>query len=198
MSNKDVIGLWIDQQRSVDFIPQNLMNFFPNMKLLTISSCGLKTVSSTEMRQFGLNLEVLGFYENFIEEIASNLFQFNPNLRWIAFRGNKVRNVGFGVFRSTPNLVALEFENNVCISRSVVSNAPGMASLLTDLGVKCPPTMPMLGEQLIEFEGTIDMKMSQRFQQLNAIISQLDQETKQNSRSISNFDERIRKLEGKT
>jgi hypothetical protein len=81
MSNNDVIGLWIDQQRSVDFIPQNLMSSFPNIKLLTISSCGLKTISSMEMRQFGLKLEVLGFYENSIETIGFNLFQFNPNLR---------------------------------------------------------------------------------------------------------------------
>jgi hypothetical protein len=199
-TNNDVIGLWIDKQRSVDFVPQNLTKFFPNIKQFSMSECGLKTLSSFELRQFGPNQLTFGFHFNFIEQIDHDLFESTPNVQLISFDGNKVRHIGLDAFESTPRLTSLYLNGNFCISKTILNNANAIRDFKFELALKCPPTVAMLEAQLFsrqKFETKIDSQVSERINPLVLRVYQLEQQNQQYENDIANLEGRIAKIEDK-
>jgi hypothetical protein len=196
-TNNDVKGLLIVRQISVDFIPQNLNSFFPNIKLISLHECGLKTISSFELKQFGSNLEVFATYENFIEQIDHNLFEFNPAIVFVTFRGNRIRHIGYDAFEMTPLLASLELTNNFCISKSI-TNATAIRDFKFELALKCPPTVAMLEAQLFsrqKFETKIDAQVSERINPLVLRVYRLEQQNQQYEHDNAELKERIAKIE---
>jgi Leucine-rich repeat (LRR) protein len=96
--SSNVVGLWIDNQRGVNVIPQNVLSFFPNLKLFTVSSCGIRTVAASDFEQFGSKLQSLGLHDNYIEQINHDLLESLTNLKLVSFSDNYIRNIGLETF----------------------------------------------------------------------------------------------------
>jgi hypothetical protein len=186
-TNNDVVGLWIDKQIIVDFVPQNLTWFFPNIKQFTMSGCGLKTVSSYELKQFGPNQLTLGFHQNFIEQIDHDLFEFTPNVQLISFEGNKIRHIGYDAFETTPILAYLQLNYNFCISKTINNNATAIHDFKFELALKCPPTVEMLEAQLYSRK-QFDIEMSNKLLKKPTTISQnLKKESQESRKNFPDF-----------
>jgi hypothetical protein len=193
-TNNDVIGLWIRDQR-VGFIPLFITSFFPNLKLFTISNCGLKTVSSLELKQFGLNLESLGFHENELEQVDHDLLEFTPNLKWIAFRGNKIRNIGLELFKSSLDLYSIQLGNNFCISKDILHNSTAIKDFIFEISLKCPPNIHQLERQLFsrnKFETKIDEQVSERMNPLVYMVYQLEKQNQQQEERLSLLEDKMK------
>lgn len=194
-SNNDVVALQILNQEAVDFVPQNVNSFFPNLKVFEMRFCGVKTISSPELEQFGKKLEYLSFWKNDLEKIHHDLFKFSQNLKVIIFESNKIRHIDHDVFELTPYLRHLYLHYNVCVSSSSVDNDATLQELKFQLALKCPPTIQMLESQLFsrqKFQTKIDEQISER---VNPLVYAVNQLGNQMDHNITNLEERIARLE---
>jgi hypothetical protein len=83
-SNEDVKGLAFDSI-TVNFIPQSLGVFFPNLTHLDIDNCGLKSICREDLSQFPL-LELLWITSNQLTTLPDDLFNDTKNLKSISFK----------------------------------------------------------------------------------------------------------------
>lgn len=88
----------------VKFIPKNLQSNYPKLKLLRFIDQPLNNLESTDLKQFGANLEVFWVSNGRLTFLRKNLFEFNSNLKYIDIRLNKLKYIENGFF---DNIVAL-------------------------------------------------------------------------------------------
>lgn len=119
----------------IDFFPKGLENFIPIMKLLILTTCGLKEVTQQDLSPF-MDLEDLDLSMNLIQSLEPGLFIYNPQLETILLYENLIMTVGADVFRSLRNLRRLTFGVNRCYSGQA-NNRLEVVKLIGEIRKKC-------------------------------------------------------------
>ncbi|CRL05560.1 CLUMA_CG018070, isoform A [Clunio marinus] len=100
---------------SVHYFPLDLDKFFPNLRIVKIENCGLKSITRSDLN--GLeNIDTLFCPGNRITSLPNNLFTGMYKLRSVVFRRNRIKIMSSKVF--TPiikNLIRLDLTENVSI-----------------------------------------------------------------------------------
>lgn len=104
----EITGLRI-VDANVKFIPAGLKVFFPSLKALEISSCGLQSVDKADIKEFGASLECLRLAFNKISSISADLLEHNPNMRSINFYDNPIKQIGPNFFKNLKTLKEIEY-----------------------------------------------------------------------------------------
>jgi Leucine-rich repeat (LRR) protein len=94
--------------------PRHLNTFFPNLKTIVISSCGIKTLTKDDLP--GLtNLKNLTLNGNEISLLSDDLFEEVPELEAVSFYSNKIEFVGSKIFDKLKKLTYANFKMNASI-----------------------------------------------------------------------------------
>lgn len=109
--NLSVEAFDVKSSQKVQFIPENLSNRFPNLVLIRISGCAMKSVEKKHFQ--GLQqLIVLYLSSNVIEIIDSGAFEDNPKLEVLDLYNNSIRHLYHDLFDPLENLNELHLNSN--------------------------------------------------------------------------------------
>lgn len=112
-TSKDVDAISISSIELKRF-PRLIGRFFPNLKAMTINSCGLKGIEKSDL--LGLtSLTQLTLNGNEITELPNDLFHATPQLEAVSFYGNQIEFIGANIFDFLPHLTYANFKLNVNI-----------------------------------------------------------------------------------
>ena len=103
------------EDKIIEYFPKGLEYFFPNIKVLSIMSCGLKEIHQSDLEMFP-ELRWASFYDNNIQVLEKGLFSKNPKLGYIFFNRNKIIFIHDEVFKNLPKLTHIGLGNNECIN----------------------------------------------------------------------------------
>jgi len=114
-TNKNVIGV-IFNKCNLTKVPQGLTNIFPNMKILSIWSSTLNTVTKKDLAEYK-NIERIGFCNNLIEYLPGDLFEDFSNLEEVSFNGNKLKLIEPNILDGLDKLKAVSFADNTAYTK---------------------------------------------------------------------------------
>lgn len=112
-TNEDVEAIAFSNFNLQQF-PQNIGKFFPNLKVLTVNSCNLTSISKydlmglKELRQLTLN-------GNLISHLPNNLFENTQLIEFVSLYGNRVEFIGRNIFDSLKHLKYVNLKMNFTI-----------------------------------------------------------------------------------
>ncbi|KAL7010834.1 hypothetical protein ACKWTF_013969 [Chironomus riparius] len=137
----------------IHHLPTSLENFFPELNVLQIWSCGLRSLSQNDLKVFE-KLNELSVSGNEIEVLPSDLFSQNSKLTKIDFSRNNLKHIGFNLLTQLDNLYFADFYQNFCISDGSRSRK---TDLIKNLRKSCKPTQEMLIEDLTTLNEEVKM-----------------------------------------
>lgn len=111
--NADVNAFWIQESLNCLYLPKGVENIFRNIKGISVTDSGLKSILQDDLRVFP-ELVNVRLYNNKIATIDSKLFTFNPKMIHMDFRNNRIRSVSVELFDDMDKLNHAWFEANVC------------------------------------------------------------------------------------
>ncbi|CAG9809797.1 unnamed protein product [Chironomus riparius] len=109
-SNIDVNTLIVVDQKIENF-PRHLYNYYPNLKSISVISCGLKTLSKVDLTGCK-RIEKLMLNGNLITSIDSDVFEHAQNLETISFFKNRISFVPDNAFDGLKKLKNVNLEVN--------------------------------------------------------------------------------------
>lgn len=124
----------------IDRFPRHIHRFFPNLKVVTMNSCGLRSITKLDL--MGLkNLRQLTMNGNNIISLPGNLFDETPKIETLSFYGNKIEFIDSNIFNSLRGLKYANFKMNVSIDACYKSEGNGITlrDLMTIVREKCQP-----------------------------------------------------------
>jgi Leucine rich repeat len=197
----DVQALSITR-KTVKKIPENLADFFPNLKAIQLYTTELETISVDDLKPFS-NLEYLNLAFNKLERISSNLFNYNAKLKIIYFHNNKLEIVGQRILDGLKELVEVDFQANTCISLNALSQEE-IETLKTELLLKClplleicPPIHCTLNDETDEIKTEIQNivniieSLKVKVNILNESNENLQKENSRNEKRISELEKKV-------
>lgn len=99
------------RELKIERFPRQLELFFPNLKALTINSCGLQSIQRSDLK--GLSqLKQLTLNGNEISSLPDDLFDDTPGIETISFYGNTIRFIGMNTLKALRNLQYANFKMN--------------------------------------------------------------------------------------
>lgn len=116
--NSDVEDLNV-QDQNLTAVPNNIDEFFPNLKSLSIWHSNLMTITADDLKF--PSLLMIGIWNNPLLSLDGNLFASTPNLFWIDFSSNQIEHVGQDLLKNLNALIYANFINNPCISHLATS-----------------------------------------------------------------------------
>jgi Leucine-rich repeat (LRR) protein len=108
----------LDNSPQIDFIPKQILEEFPNLNGLIITSSNFPVLKNDLFSEDFVVLEYLYLSYNKIASIESLAFQNLKNLKWLALNYNNIRSLPFNLFQKNPKLIYLDFRGNQIISIS--------------------------------------------------------------------------------
>lgn len=148
-SNSDVEVLYVVDQ-TLQFLPKNIKEFFPNLKGITIFESKLQMFRKEDIEPFQ---QLLFFFiggGNEIKTIDGDLFDSNPTVQYVSFTGNPITNIAPKVFDSLINLK--EIHCFQCKCHSIDKDARKIDEIKLAFSQKCPPTFDMIEKALMKGE----------------------------------------------
>ena len=136
-SSQDVQILIIENQ-VCQYLPKDFDSHFPEVYHLDVNNCGLKNVSSEEMKMFP-KLKHLYIRSNPIEVLPEGLFQHNLFLEFINLNDNKIKHVGANIFEPLTLLAILSFERNICFDGFALQEE-SLRRMKTEIAGNCSMT----------------------------------------------------------
>ncbi|CRK91377.1 CLUMA_CG005050, isoform A [Clunio marinus] len=118
----DIEGFWIENE-VVNYVPEKVTTFLPNIKAFGIDNCGLKIITKDDLKPFTklIRFEV---HRNELQYLESDLFTYNKELKFVTVFDNNLMVVGDAILKPLPELTQTQFEirclQRLCISRSCV------------------------------------------------------------------------------
>ncbi|KAG5668044.1 hypothetical protein PVAND_016001 [Polypedilum vanderplanki] len=110
----------ITYNNTINFIPTNLHEFFPNLSLLAIVKSNLLEIWQKDLKNFP-DLQGIWLPFNKIEVIEWHLFDYNPKLSQIILTENRIKIISSDAFNELKNLEHLDLLANVCINKFAAS-----------------------------------------------------------------------------
>lgn len=144
-TNNDVGYLRILDQ-PIDFIPEGIKNFFPNLHGLRIGNSSIKQLNKDDLLPYP-ELELLSFDKNRLEVLDGDLFDYTPSLKWIYFEDNNIVHIVPDLLASLKNLEYVNFSGNICVDE-IAESHESINLLTSQLSVKCPPTAKMIKDEV--------------------------------------------------
>lgn len=138
-TNEDIEAVSFTDMK-IDRFPRSLNHFFPNLKVLTMNSCGIKSISKLDL--VGLkNLRQLTMNGNGIVSIPGNLFEGTPKVETLSFYGNKIKFIDSNIFHALRGLKYANFKMNANIDAcfKIEGNGITLKDLKTIVKDKCQP-----------------------------------------------------------
>jgi len=132
-NNRDVDWLEIYDYTDLDFIPQDMTNFFPNLTYLSIWNSGIKTLNGDELHEYR-SLKQFGLVHGILENVPRNFFETTPEMEYSHFVNNSIKYVGENPWNSNQHLTWVTFDQNICTN--VYSNPP-FDELIENLRQNC-------------------------------------------------------------
>lgn len=137
-NSSHVEGFWIKNCALLDYFPQGISNFFPNLIALTLYQCGLITLSGHELEEHP-KLEYFNAYNNRIVRIPGILFKPTSKMRYISFEYNQIQHVGDNLLERLMFLEYVYFSYNPCYnSYNSGSRSSSLTDVLGRLRMYCP------------------------------------------------------------
>lgn len=134
-SNKDVEAIEINGNIKLEYFPQDMKKFFPNLVAIFLISTGIKTLNGDELQEFP-RLKLFSLSYGQLERVPANFFKATPDIRQIAFHNNRIVNVDGNVLSSLENLYWVSFEGNLCIN---MGSDGSLDRLIENLRRHCRP-----------------------------------------------------------
>lgn len=183
-SNADVLGIII-QEKVLHQIPQNLVEFFPNLIGFICINSSLQLVSAEDLQPFS-DLYFFRVWGNQIKSLDRDLFQFNRKLMFIDFDLNRLEQVGTNLIGNLHQLREADFRNNPCID-VFANDRLYIENLNKILPIRCPP--------LNEPPTTTELPQCKVRCSLEDEVDQLKEEVEKLNNWNTKQDERINELE---
>lgn len=117
-SSDDILGISFKNCPSLDFIPQNLLEHFPNFIAMEFLNNDFKTLLKDELNEYE-NLNSFRFIMQDVKHIPGDFFSQNPRLQFIDFAYNHIKSIGSDLLLSFYNLKQADFSHNICINENV-------------------------------------------------------------------------------
>jgi hypothetical protein len=121
-------------------IPQNISDFFPNVKAFDFGSNEIVAISASDLQPFP-ELVYFSVAGNRIVSLDSDLFIHNSKLVTINFGDNHLQIVGANLLGHLIGLTTADFRGNPCID--VVASSP---EEITDLNLELPVSCTSLNQ----------------------------------------------------
>lgn len=193
-TNLGVRGLEVADQL-LNEIPENVDNFFQNIKAIQLSHTGLKAISANDLKQFP-HLTVLSITKNKLKALNGDVFKHTMNLKWISFFDNLIENVGVGLLTSLKDLEFADFRNNPCVNFRATSTDE-LRALKIHL-VDCSTPEATLQSPTVQHmdctSGKIESLENKIIKQ-SEIISQLHEDNEKFEKRIDELEKRMKTLE---
>ena len=104
--------------KRIEYFPQNLDEFFGNLKVIFMHHNNLKEIHQSDLRPFK-NLIHHSMAYNPIEVLEDGLFDYNLNLEVVGFEGTKIVHIGSNIFDHLYKLTTFWFGEVPCINQNV-------------------------------------------------------------------------------
>lgn len=112
-TNEDVEAVSFSNFKLIEF-PKNLGYFFPNLKYLSITNCGLTYIYKYDL--MGLpHLKHVNLNGNSIKVLPNNLFENNSKLEAVSLYLNRIEFIGRNIFDSLDHLSYINLKMNASI-----------------------------------------------------------------------------------
>lgn len=177
MTDDDVRMLEIIEQ-PIDFIPEDINLFFPNLEGIGFVNCPITSVSQDDLKPFP-NLKLFEIAFGQLTTINGDIFLDSPELQLVSFGYNFITNVGPGLFQNSPKVIYAYLSGNLCIDNYAGSNASSVAALELELAFKCPPTVEMTEQIILQgenFQTAVNEQIEPEIDAIDGRISQLEEE----------------------
>ncbi|XP_070503769.1 chondroadherin-like [Chironomus tepperi] len=135
VGNNNVTG-FCAYGKNMKFIPKNVENTFPNIKLIDIVNSRVKKIHQNDLKPFP-KLVYCGFKDNEIQVLENGLFDYNLNLELVSFWNNRIIQVGPTVFNPLTKLTWLYFDDNPCLDMRVENNRNGVLNMIEKISENC-------------------------------------------------------------
>ncbi|KAG5667576.1 hypothetical protein PVAND_015553 [Polypedilum vanderplanki] len=113
LSNNEV-NMIVFRSSQMSKFPRGLTNFFPQLKMIEIFSCGLTEITKNDLYGLG-NVVYLSIIFNNLKYLPGDLFEFTPNLQIIDFSGNQISTVGFAIFDPLKKIIEFTMRENLSV-----------------------------------------------------------------------------------
>lgn len=134
-NNSEVESIEFQDCIGSTYIPQNMLNFFPNLIGIRLISCGILILGGNELHEYQ-NLQLFAVESTQLERIPGNFFASTPQISVIGFADSNLKYVGSKLLQSLNNLSWVSFYNNDCINQTATS-LNEIPSLITNLATNC-------------------------------------------------------------
>jgi hypothetical protein len=189
--NELVHGILIVHQRELEFFPQNLENFFPNLKAIDLEGCSITSISGDDLKPFE-SLEQLSLDDNKLTQLPVNLFANNLLLKRIDLEGNSIMHVALNIFQDLKELQTVFMRHNTCtehLDRPMALRRDQVDVLEWELSIDCPQTKEMMIESIL-----ISSQFQNRLRNSN---DQLDEVKLELQTEIRHLEKQIQLLKNK-
>jgi Leucine rich repeat len=134
--NNQVEMVDVRDERSLNGIPANIGQFFPNTNIFQWIRGNLTTLVEEDLRQF--NLKALILTSNNIVSLDGNVFSNSVGLIQIDFANNNIRHTAPETLRVINSLQLADFSANPCINKNARTPI-AVRDLIIQLNEQCPP-----------------------------------------------------------
>lgn len=178
-SNDDVLALYVDVSKNIEYLPQGFERIFPNIKVIWIQNNNIKELKQSDLRPFP-KLEYLKLVANRINVLEDGVFDFNQQLKGLCFERNKMYHIGQKVFDSLPKLTHLSLLINKCIDMEARNDAAKVRAVIEVAKQKCQePELLRLKEQLSALETEMETLTQGNYPQFITKVENLENKFKQ-------------------
>lgn len=171
-SNDDVDGVAFVSNLILNFIPQGLEKFFPELNVLGIIVHNITELKGNEFKNY-TKLRNFMIQRGPLERISGNLFEFTPLLSSAGFMFNRIKFMSQNFLSSLKKLSTINFTENECIKDYNEANTPEeIEKLVIELQEKClevdeiktekPVTLEDLNEEIKKMKEIL-LKIAERF-----------------------------------
>lgn len=184
----------------MDYVPKNILSFFPNLNLLEIYVFNGSKLSSNDLKPYP-NLEHLAIQYSLISTISGDLFQNTPKMKVISFWNNaKLSHVGENLLGNLQHLEGVWFVSNKCINIQA-TDPTQIAQLKQNLLTNCPPLVEIdycpssCNENFDKISKTnnislkkFEEKLQEKLESQNKIIEKQQKDIQTLKTSLSSFE----------
>lgn len=121
----------------MNFIPKNLVEFFPVMGGLDFSMNVIENLTAEDLRPHS-QIGFLKLASNRLTSIDGELFKYNLYLNHVDFSDNQIVHIGNGLVDNLKNLNYINFQRNSCIN-TYANGRVTVVELAKTLSCQCPP-----------------------------------------------------------
>lgn len=125
-TNSLVIGVSAKENQKIEAFLTGIFTIFPNLKTLSMTKVGMKTLNGTLYNC--TNLIIFDLRWNLLKQIPSGLFDECNNIQYVRFGFNEITSIPDGIFDKLPELYWVELDNNQLTSlpETLVAKAPNL------------------------------------------------------------------------